>query len=154
MSRDRAIVVRASDARRLSLGSMELAFHAGDDESEGAYALAFVTAGPSEPGTTPHVHREHDDVTFVIEGALTFDVAGETFEAPARTLVIVPRGLSHRWWNAREENATFLNIHVPGFGFETLVHGLVGASREGMAELGARHDTFFDRDALAARYDR
>lgn len=133
---------------------MELAFHGGDAESEGAYALASVTAGPSEPGTTPHVHREHDDVTFVIEGALTFDVAGETFEATAGTLVIVPRGLSHRWWNPREEDATFLNIHIPGFGFETLVRGLPGTSREAMAELGARHDTYFDADALRARYDR
>ena len=118
MTRDRAIVVRAADARRLSLGSMELAFHADDAESDGAYAIAFVTAGPSEPGTTPHVHREHDDVSFVIDGVLAFDVDGETFEAPAGTLVIVPRGLSHRWWNPRQEDATFLNVHVPGFGFK------------------------------------
>ena len=158
MAGDRALVLLPGEGRQLSLGTMRLCFKADEAEADGRYAIALATAGAGEPGTTPHVHREHDDITFVIEGTLGFQVGEETFEAPAGTLVIVPRGLPHRWWNPRSEPATFLNVHVAGYGFERFVRELAElsaagrASPDAMAELGARHDVYFDDDALRARY--
>jgi hypothetical protein len=73
--------------------------------------------------------------------------------------VAIPRGLAHRWWNPRSAPATFLNVHVPGYGFEAFVRELVRLSQEGratpagMAELGARHDVYFDQDELGLRYE-
>jgi mannose-6-phosphate isomerase-like protein (cupin superfamily) len=159
MPRARAIVVRPGEGRRLDLGSSQLRFVADEPEANGRFAFAVVTAAADEPGTTPHVHRDHDDLSFVTEGTLAYDVAGEVFEASAGTLVLIPAGLPHRWWNPRSEPAEFLNIHVAGYGFERFVRELVELSRTGlaspeaMAELGARHDVFFDVDALRARYE-
>ena len=112
--------------------------------------IAVATARPNDPGTTPHVHSEHDDMSFVIEGALTYEIAGETHEAPAGTFVLVPRGATHRWWNPHPEPATFLNVHIAGHGFESFIQELSAlsaaghATREAMAELGERHDVYFE----------
>jgi mannose-6-phosphate isomerase-like protein (cupin superfamily) len=156
---DRAIVLLPGEGRQLPLGSMQLCFKADQEETAGRYALSVATAGPDDPGTTPHVHREHDDLFFVTEGTLAFEIDGETFEAPAGSFVAIPRGLAHRWWNARSEPATFLNFHVPGYGFEAFVRQLARLSKEGhatpaaMAELGARYDVYFDEDELGSRYE-
>jgi len=137
---------------------MELCFKVDDGETDGRYAVSIATVGGGEPGTTPHVHREHDDISFVVDGTIAFEVGEETFDARAGTLVIVPRGAAHRWWNPRSEPATFLNIHVAGYGFEKFVRELVDLSAAGvaspaaMAELGSRHDVYFDEAALHSRY--
>jgi mannose-6-phosphate isomerase-like protein (cupin superfamily) len=156
---DRAIVLLPGEGRHLPLGSMQLCFKADEEEAGGRYALSVATAGADDPGTSPHVHREHDDLFFVTEGTLAFDIAGETYEAPTGSFVAIPRGLSHRWWNPRSEPATFLNFHVPGYGFEAFVRQLAGLSAEGgatpaaMTELGARYDVYFDEAELSARYE-
>ncbi len=131
---------------------MRLRFAADEPETEGRYAISVATVPANEPGTTPHVHREHDDITFVVDGVLAFDTDGDRFEAPAGTLVIIPRGLTHRWSNVSAEPATFLNIHIPGSGFESFVRELVDSPAGAMAEIGRRHDVYFDERVLRSRY--
>jgi mannose-6-phosphate isomerase-like protein (cupin superfamily) len=159
MTRDRATVLLPGQGRQLVLGSsVQVSFKGDEAESDGRYSLSVATVGPDKPGTTPHVHREHDDLFFVIEGTLAFDVADETFEAPAGTVVLIPQLLAHRWWNPRSEPATFLYIHVPGHGFERCMRERAELSAEGraspaaMAELGARCDVYFDEEILQSRY--
>jgi len=155
---DRAIVLRPGEGRELGLGASTLSFKADDAETDGRYAISIATAPGNDPGTTPHVHREHDDISVVVEGTLAYETGDEKFEASAGSFVLIPRGLRHRWWNPRAEPATFVNIHIPGYGFERFVRELVALSAEGraspaaMAELGARHDVHFDEEALRARY--
>src|SRR5205814_5202937 len=69
---DRALVLRPGEGRPLSLGSMELCFKVDDGETDGRYAVSIATVGGGEPGTTPHVHREHDDISFVVDGTIAF----------------------------------------------------------------------------------
>ena len=53
-----------------------------------------------------------------------------------------------------------LDIHAPGFGFETFIRELAELSAAGranpaaMEELGARYDAHFDRKVLEDRYAR
>ena len=159
MGGSRAIVLKAGEGRRTELGTgLELCFKVDDAESDGRYSISVATLGAEHPGTTPHVHREHDELFFVIEGTPTFTVEDETFEAPAGTLVLVTRGSRHRWWNPRPEPAEVLDIHAPGYGFESFIRELAALSAAGratpaaMAELGARHDDHFDVGALEDRY--
>ena len=159
MARDRAIVVRPGEGRVLPLGdALELSFKVDEAETDGRYAISATTAGPEHPGTTAHVHREHDDVFYVTAGTLAFQVGDEAFGAPAGTLVVVPRGLAHRWWNPLPEPVAFLNLHVPGYGFERFVGELSELSAAGtaspgaMVELGLRYDVHFDEEELESRY--
>jgi quercetin dioxygenase-like cupin family protein len=74
---------------------------------------------PGERGPGPHIHRQHADAFYVLEGELVFRLgaAGEAVQAPAGTLVLVPAGVIHSFANESGEAAQFLNIHAPSMGF-------------------------------------
>jgi quercetin dioxygenase-like cupin family protein len=80
---------------------------------------------PGEPGPEPHVHREHADVFYVVEGELTFELGAEakTVPAPAGTLVLVPAGVAHSFRNDGSATARFLNAHAPSKGFAQSLKG-------------------------------
>src|SRR5215216_3685553 len=70
--------------------------------------------GPGERGPDPHVHREHTDSFYVLEGELEFRLGpdGGTVRATAGTLVAVPAGLIHSFDQAGDTDARFLNFHA------------------------------------------
>lgn len=85
---------------------------------------------PGEQGPGPHIHREHADAWYVLEGELTFGLGrdGETLHrAPAGTHVLVPAGVIHTFRNEGDVAARFLNFHAPSKGFAESLR----ASRDG-----------------------
>jgi quercetin dioxygenase-like cupin family protein len=74
--------------------------------------------GPSEPGAAPHVHREHTDSFYVLEGELAFRLGPDLqrISAPAGTFVAVPPNVVHSF-DAGREGTTVLNFHAPSGGF-------------------------------------
>jgi len=75
---------------------------------------------PGERGPDPHIHKQHADAWYVLEGELTFGVGpgGETLsKASAGTHVLVPAGVIHTFRNDGNAKALFLNIHAPSMGF-------------------------------------
>ena len=93
---------------------------------------------PGERGPDPHIHKQHADAWYVLEGELTFGVgpAGEELRrAQAGTHVLVPAGVIHTFRNDSSATARFLNIHAPSMGFAESLR----ASRDGRQY---RWDTF------------
>ena len=82
--------------------------------------------GPVEPGAVPHVHREHTDAFYVLEGELAFRIGPDLqlVSAPAGTFVVVPPGVIHGFDNDAPERATFLNFHAPSGGFADYMRGV------------------------------
>lgn len=78
-----------------------------------------------QPGPDPHVHHQHVDAFYVVEGDLQFRVGPETepVHAPAGTLVLVPPNVTHTFTNASEATARWLNFHAPSTGFIAYVRG-------------------------------
>jgi len=74
---------------------------------------------PGEEGPGPHVHRQHADVFYVLEGELVFRLGpdGRRIEAPAGTLVLVPQNVIHSFANEGRAEARYLNAHAPSMGF-------------------------------------
>ena len=74
---------------------------------------------PGEPGTDLHVHREHADAFYVLEGVLSFDAGpdAERVSAGPGGFVAVPPNLVHSFVNAGSEEARWLNFHAPDTGF-------------------------------------
>jgi quercetin dioxygenase-like cupin family protein len=70
-------------------------------------------------GAEPHVHREHADSFYVLEGQLVFQVGPEQERliGTAGTLVVVPPGVVHGFDNDGPGEARFLNFHAPDSGF-------------------------------------
>ena len=72
-----------------------------------------------ERGAEPHVHREHADAFYVLDGQLTVRLGPERepLTATAGTLVVVPPGVVHGFDNDGPDEARFLNFHAPDRGF-------------------------------------
>jgi mannose-6-phosphate isomerase-like protein (cupin superfamily) len=80
--------------------------------------------GARRAGTDPHVHREHDDVFFVLEGELTVRLGEDEVAAAAGTMVVVPPLVVHAYRNASDADVVFLNVHAPGSGFAAYLRAL------------------------------
>jgi quercetin dioxygenase-like cupin family protein len=87
--------------------------------------VTWTQFGPHEPGATPHIHREHTDSFYVLEGEITFRVGPELepVRAQAGTFVAVPPNVIHAFDNETAEGARFLNFHAPSGGFADYMRG-------------------------------
>ena len=95
-----------------------------------AVHVTWTRFGPGRDGASPHIHRRHIDLFYVLEGELTVRLgpAGEEEVAvPAGTLVRVPPLVVHGFRNAGDAELRYLNLHAPGRGFV----GYMRALRDG-----------------------
>ena len=65
----------------------------------------------------PHVHDDHADSFYVLEGEVEFLQDGEWHRAGPGTFLSVPRGMRHGFRNAGDGELRLLNIHAPLAGF-------------------------------------
>ncbi len=108
-------------------------------QSGGSFEV--IELGPGSP--PPHIHHEHEECFYVIEGQYTFTVGAEQLEAPAGSVVFVPRGTRHAF--TRGENARALVFVVPA--------GLEDFFRELGEGLAAGRPEAELRSTLAGKYD-
>jgi quercetin dioxygenase-like cupin family protein len=94
--------------------------------------------GPGREGADLHVHREHTDLFYVLEGELTIrlGIDDEPTTVPAGTLARVPPMVVHGFRNASDADVTYLNLHTPGVGFIDYMRGL----RDGKPITYDQHD--------------
>ena len=64
-------------------------------------------------GAPWHVHSREDEYFYVLEGSIVVHIENETYEAPARSFVFLPRGIPHCWDVGAEGAATLLMMTVP-----------------------------------------
>jgi quercetin dioxygenase-like cupin family protein len=78
-----------------------------------------------ERGAAPHIHREHVDAFYVLEGELRFLVGPDLdpVRAGAGTFVMVPPNLVHGFDNESDATAKWLNFHAPSTGFLAWMRG-------------------------------
>lgn len=112
----RPIVLRPGEGRSYRMGGMSAVFKADESETAGRYSISEWWLEPHTAGPGAHAHPE-DDVFYVIEGTMSFLVAGEWVACPKGSFVLVPAGATHDFENRGSERAGALNISVPG-GFE------------------------------------
>ncbi|HWM12677.1 MAG TPA: cupin domain-containing protein [Solirubrobacteraceae bacterium] len=81
--------------------------------------------GPGELGPDLHVHHEHTDAFYVLDGELTFDVGPEprTIRVAAGGFVAVPPDVGHGFRNESEADVRWLNFHAPDKGFAEYMRG-------------------------------
>lgn len=87
-------------------------FLATGDDTNGKYAVweALVPPGGGPP---PHVHSREEEGFFVLEGEITFTVAGEKIVAKAGTFANVPVGTPHSFKNESGRPARMLITVAP-----------------------------------------
>ncbi len=97
--------------------------------------------GPGAPAA--HVHHDHEECFYIIEGLFTFILGQEEVKAPAGSVVFVPRGTRHAFKHS--EGARALVFVIPA--------GLEGFFRELGEGFAAGRSEAEIRSGLAGKYD-
>jgi mannose-6-phosphate isomerase-like protein (cupin superfamily) len=94
------------------------------------------------PGSGPpaHVHRDADEVLYVLDGNFKVKVGDKIVDAPAQSLIFVPRGTAHAFVNTGSAPGSLLVSVTPG-GYEKYFAEREGADAKKSAELMKAHQT-------------
>ena len=78
-----------------------------------------------QPVAGRHVHNEHTDAFYVLEGALTFELGPDAaqIDVAAGGIVAVPPGVAHAL-RTGDQPACWLTIHAPDGGFAAFMRGI------------------------------
>jgi mannose-6-phosphate isomerase-like protein (cupin superfamily) len=103
------------------------------------FALTWSRYESGQSGPDPHIHREHSDCFYVLDGELLFEVGPDArgVRGGAGTFVLVPPLVVHTFRNESAATAHFLNVHAPGCGFGAYLRAL----RDGRRKEAERFDS-------------
>jgi quercetin dioxygenase-like cupin family protein len=108
--------LQPGEGRRLWIVGDTMTFKATTEQTGGSAAVVEVLAAPGG-GPPPHVHRNEDEMWFVLDGEFEITLGEETFRAAEGAFAFAPRGTLHSFRNARDTPGRLLITFTPG-GFE------------------------------------
>jgi mannose-6-phosphate isomerase-like protein (cupin superfamily) len=81
--------------------------------------LISVMEGSFRPrtGAPAHIHHQHEETFYVLEGEFLFQMGDQSVKATAGTFVFVPRDVPHAFENVGNQAGKILGIMTPG-GYE------------------------------------
>jgi mannose-6-phosphate isomerase-like protein (cupin superfamily) len=85
-------------------------------EETGGVVTVFESTRPAGDtgGPQAHLHRDADEMFYVLEGAYRFQLGDRVVDAPRGTFVFIPKGTPHAFRNKGAETGRMLTIVVPG----------------------------------------
>lgn len=115
------------------------------DDTNGAVAVVRVFVPPGA-GAAPHVHSREDEVFTIERGHYRMRHGDEEVDAPAGSVVFMPKGIPHRFVNVSNEPGEHVLTLVPG-GLEKLFREISTAGLE-MPRDRARYDELLAKYGL------
>jgi mannose-6-phosphate isomerase-like protein (cupin superfamily) len=114
-----------------------------------AYALIQYTHAPGSAGPPAHVHHDHEEAFYVLDGELTVKVGAEIITVGPGDFALVPRGTLHQPSNRGQSPVRFFFITSPPMdGFFVAMSELLARtngrpSAAELTDLGSRWHTDF-----------
>jgi mannose-6-phosphate isomerase-like protein (cupin superfamily) len=118
------ILLGPDEGRHYECGPMHAIFLADGPESDNRYSVSIWRVEPGKPGPGAHSHEANEELFYVVEGTMTFQVGNEMVDTPTGTFLRVPAGAMHDFLNRTKEPAAVLNVFIPG-GFEVHMPDIV-----------------------------
>ena len=87
------------------------------EQTKGRLAVIENRVAADFAGPPLHVHPDFDEVFYVLEGELTFQLGDDVFTRQAGELAFAPRGVPHTYTNRSGAPARFVLVCTPA-GFE------------------------------------
>lgn len=100
-------------AKPLNIVGEETLVKVSPEDSGGQLAFFHLTAPPMS-GPPRHQHSREDELFYVLEGELVFEIDGELYTAVAGSTVYLRRGVVHAYQNYTSEPARLLILTMPG----------------------------------------
>jgi uncharacterized cupin superfamily protein len=110
----------------------------------------FETYDPPGTGIPAHVHPGQDELIYLVEGDVEFELAGTRYGAGAGAVARLPRGIPHGYFNVGEAGSRMIFAVTPAGRLKELFDAL--HDLEDLDEVYARslaHDVEFLRPAPA-----
>jgi mannose-6-phosphate isomerase-like protein (cupin superfamily) len=85
----------------------------GEGDTGGSYSVHDNVIPAGSPGPLPHLHRDHEETFYVLEGELTVQIGERRITAPVGSFVVIPRGVAHQPSNPGTEQTRVLLIFSP-----------------------------------------
>jgi mannose-6-phosphate isomerase-like protein (cupin superfamily) len=113
-------------------------------QTEGRYAV-IEEVSPVGGGPPLHVHRHEDEVFYVLEGEVEFQLGDQRFRAKAGSTAYLPRDIPHTFRNVGRIPSKVLGVIIPArfVGFFDEVHALTKPTPEQAMELGMKYGLTF-----------
>jgi mannose-6-phosphate isomerase-like protein (cupin superfamily) len=111
-----------------------------------SFAVFEAPQTPGVLGPPQHVHKNHDEAWYIIEGQMEFRLDDDTYACPVGSVVFAPRGTVHTFHNPGPEVARVLSIVTAQA--LPLVEGLGQLAAEGPPDAAAvrsllgEHETY------------
>ena len=153
MAEENVRIVRPGQGRSGRLGGMGVRFMVSGDESGGGFALVEHPLKPHALGAPLHRHSREDEYSYVLEGRIGAMLGDQVIFGEPGDLIFKPRDQWHTFWNARDTEASLLEIISPA-GFERYFGELVElfltgrSAPEVLAEVRSRYGLETDPSSI------
>ena len=145
---------RVSESARVPIRKMEAAVRVRGEETAGSLAVVEQTLPPGMVAMPVHTHTRETETLHVLEGVLTVKASGRLVRVGAGSILALPPGVPHTFWNDGARPARFVAMYSPA-GLERWhqeVSALIPATgtvqmRE-VLELSGRYGVEFDMGSL------
>jgi mannose-6-phosphate isomerase-like protein (cupin superfamily) len=109
-------------------------------------SMAECEVSPSSFNPPPHIHHAHEEIFYILEGELEFNIDGKPQRLKTGDSVTVPIGVAHTFSNPTEAPARFLNTYSPAryvFYFDELAELVKSGTlnQQTITALMARYET-------------
>ncbi len=115
-NKPKMVVLKSGDPEFLASDGGTVRFLVSSEDTNRAWSLLEETEPPGFK-TAWHRHNYSDQAYYVLEGVLTAKVADKTYELPAGSYILIPRGTPHGQGNFGKVPVRVLQMNTPG-GFE------------------------------------
>ena len=124
-------MIKAGDTLENPITGERLVFHktAADTDGEAVVFEAFVKPGGGVP--VAHLHPAQDERFEVLRGAVNFRLDDQEIVARPGERIVVPAGMTHRFWNASDEDVHFVCEVRPALQFEQLIETMFALANDG-----------------------
>jgi mannose-6-phosphate isomerase-like protein (cupin superfamily) len=100
-------------------------------DTNGEYVLIEMSAAPGAVVAAAHVHPNQTETFEIIRGTLAAKVGGKQLEAKAGDVLVVEPRVTHKWWNAGEDELVFRCEVRPALQFERMIETMFGLAADG-----------------------
>ena len=140
MNDGKGFVVPAQGGRHLDMGPGRFSALKLLGGETGESVMMFVETCPPGTETTFHLHRDSDEVAYVLSGEITFKIGDEVSVGGTGTCAFMPRQVPHAWKNTGTATGQVLFLYTPA-----------GAGRFFEARLGQPAGSISDAEAVEMR---
>lgn len=118
------IVLEPGCGRAVEWAGNRVTFKAVGADTHGHVGVFECSQAPETVGARRHIHREMEEMFYVLEGQVEISVGERLVQAQPGAFVLVPRGVPHGFANRGTVQARLLIIFSPGGQREGYFEGL------------------------------